>query len=75
MILRSITHVDRVENHKEKQVNLDTIFWLVGIIIYVIMALVALWGAYCVTMVITRVRQKQFVSEEQQTAFLEALSG
>jgi biopolymer transport protein ExbB/TolQ len=52
---------------------MDTIFWLVGIIIYVIMALVALWGAYCVTMVITRVRQKQFVSEEQQTHFLEAL--
>ena len=52
---------------------MDTIFWLVGITIYIILGLVALWGAYCVTMVITRVRQKQFVSEEQQTLFLEAL--
>ena len=52
---------------------MDTIFWLVGITIYIILGLVALWGAYCVTMVITRVRQKQFVSEEQQTQFLEAL--
>ena len=52
---------------------MDTIFWLVGLIIYVILGLVALWGAYCVVMVFTRVRQKQFTSEEQQTTFLSAL--
>ncbi len=52
---------------------METIFWLVGMVIYAILGLVALWGAYCVVMVFTRVRQKQFVSEEQQTTFLEAL--
>ncbi len=52
---------------------MDTIFWLVGNVIYVILGMVALWGAYCVVMVFTRVRQKQFQSEEQQTVFLEAV--
>ena len=52
---------------------MDTIFWLVGNVIYVILGLVALWGAYCVVMVFTRVKQKQFQSEEQQTVFLEAV--
>ncbi|MEM9411257.1 MAG: MotA/TolQ/ExbB proton channel family protein [Planctomycetota bacterium] len=52
---------------------MDTIFWLVGLIIYFILGMVALWGAYCVVMVFTRVRQKQFTSEDQQTTFLEAL--
>lgn len=37
------------------------------------MALISLWGAYCVVMVFSRVRQKQFANEEQQTAFLAAL--
>lgn len=52
---------------------MDTIFWLVGIVIYIILGIVALWGAYCVVMVYTRVRQKQFQSDDQQTLFLEAL--
>ena len=37
------------------------------------MFLIALWGAYCVVMVWSRVRQKQFANEEQQSIFLEAL--
>ena len=52
---------------------MDTIFFIVGWAIYIVLFLVALWGAYCVVMVFTRVRQKQFQSEERQTEFLEAI--
>lgn len=52
---------------------MDLIFTIVGYFIYGVLFFVALWGAYCVVMVFTRVRQKQFISEEKQTAFLEAV--
>jgi biopolymer transport protein ExbB/TolQ len=52
---------------------MDTIFQFVGYFIYLVLFLIALWGAYCVVMVFTRVRQKQFQSEEQQSTFLEAV--
>ncbi len=52
---------------------MDGIFEFIGYIIYLIMFLIALWGAYCVILVWTRVRQKQFQNEEQQALFLEAL--
>lgn len=52
---------------------MEQIFTYLGYVIYLVMALIALWGAYCVVMVAARVRQKQFTSEEQQTAFLEAV--
>lgn len=40
---------------------------------YVALALIALWGAYCVTMIWVRVAQKRFRSEAQQDAFLDAV--
>ena len=52
---------------------MEQIFTYLGYVIYLVMALIALWGAFCVVMVAARVRQKQFISEDQQTAFLEAL--
>ena len=52
---------------------MEHIFTYLGYVIYFVMALIAMWGAYCVVMVAARVRQKQFISEEQQTAFLEAI--
>ncbi|MCH2181729.1 MAG: MotA/TolQ/ExbB proton channel family protein [Mariniblastus sp.] len=52
---------------------MDSIFLIVGYAIYAVLFLIALWGAYCVVMVWSRVRQKQFQSEEQQTVFLEAV--
>lgn len=45
----------------------------IGNVIYLIMALVALWGAFCVIMVWTRVASKSFRSETQQRQFLEAI--
>ena len=39
--------------------------------VYVIQAIVALWGAYCVVVVFTRVAQKRFRDEAQQDEFLD----
>ncbi|MEL7496167.1 MAG: MotA/TolQ/ExbB proton channel family protein [Planctomycetota bacterium] len=52
---------------------MDQVFSILGNIIYVIMFLIALWGAYCVVMVGARVRQKQFANEAKQSEFLEAV--
>lgn len=42
---------------------------------YIVLALIALWGAFCVTMVWLRVGQKRFRSEEEQDAFIQAIEG
>ncbi len=52
---------------------MDSIFLIVGYAIYAVMFMIAMWGAYCVVMVWSRVRQKQFQNEEQQAIFLEAV--
>ncbi len=52
---------------------MDQVFTILGYVIYLIMFLIALWGAYCVVMVGARVRQKQFANESQQSLFLEAI--
>ncbi len=46
---------------------------IVAIIIYIALALIALWGAFCVVMVWSRVAQKRFRNEEAQQEFLAAL--
>ena len=48
-------------------------FDILGYIIYFVLFIIALWGAYCVVMVWIRVKQKQFANEEQQGIFLDAL--
>ena len=52
---------------------MEQVFTILGYTIYLVMFLIALWGAYCVVMVFARVRQKQFADEEQQSFFLEAV--
>ena len=52
---------------------MDQVFTFLSYAIYLVIFLIALWGAFCVIMVWSRVRQKQFPSEEQQSQFLEAL--
>lgn len=52
---------------------MDQVFTILGNVIYLVMFLIALWGAFCVVMVSSRVRQKQFKSEAMQTLFLEAV--
>ncbi|MEZ6094619.1 MAG: MotA/TolQ/ExbB proton channel family protein [Pirellulaceae bacterium] len=52
---------------------MGSIFSFLGNAIYLAMAIVAGWGAYCVIVVFNRVKQKQFPNENQQTGFLEAI--
>jgi biopolymer transport protein ExbB len=51
------------------------IYAIVATIIYIVLGLIALWGAFCVVMVWTRVGQKRFNTEAAQADFLEALEG
>lgn len=44
-------------------------------LIYLVLAGMALWGAFCIVMVWMRVGQKRFKNEDQQTEFLDALDG
>jgi biopolymer transport protein ExbB/TolQ len=49
------------------------VFVMLGKVMYFVLAIVAIWGAFCVVMVWNRVREKRFRSEDQQTEFLDAL--
>lgn len=49
------------------------IYTLVGYVIYFILLLIALWGAFCCVMVWRRVAQKRFKSEGAQDDFLDEL--
>ena len=46
---------------------------IIGYIIYTVIGIVALWGAFCVVMVWLRVGAKRFRSEEQQQLFLDTI--
>ena len=52
---------------------METVFAILGNVIYTFMFLIALWGAYNVFRVFIRVRQKQFDREDRQVEFLEAI--
>ncbi len=47
--------------------------WLLAILVYVALALIAIWGAYCVIVVWMRVSQKRFESDEECEQFLMAV--
>jgi len=61
------------ESGDEGNDSIGTVIYIVGIIIYFALGLIALWGAYCVVMVWARVKQKRFRSEDEQLQFLTAL--
>ncbi len=50
-----------------------TLLFYVGIAIYCALALIALWGAFCVIIVWRRVAQTRFRDEDEQDAFLDQL--
>ena len=52
---------------------MDAISTLVAYLIYGALALIALWGAFCVIVVWRRVSQSRFRSEQEQDAFLDVL--
>lgn len=49
------------------------VFSTIGNMMYGALAIIALWGAFCVVMVWYRVREKRFRSEDEQAEFLDAL--
>jgi biopolymer transport protein ExbB/TolQ len=53
--------------------DISTITWLAGDVIYAAQAVIAIWGAFCVIIVWRRVASTRFRSEEEQEAFLERL--
>ena len=52
------------------QVDKAALFGLIANFIYLVLAVIALWGAFCVVMVWTRVARQRFKSEEAQSDFL-----
>ncbi|OHB79748.1 MAG: biopolymer transporter ExbB [Planctomycetes bacterium RBG_16_64_10] len=52
---------------------METLYWLIGTLVYGVLALLALWGAFCVVLAWRRVAQTQFRNEEQQAMFLSTL--
>ena len=52
---------------------METVFTIMGNCVYVVLAGIALWGAFCVIMVWNRVAQKRFRNEADQGRFLEAV--
>lgn len=52
---------------------METLFAIVANVVYLILAALALWGAYCLVVVWRRVSQTRFSSEEEQDEFFEVL--
>jgi biopolymer transport protein ExbB/TolQ len=54
--------------------NLSTGFWaFISNSIYVFLALDALWGAYCIIVILMRIGQKRFRSQRKQDEFLDEI--
>jgi biopolymer transport protein ExbB/TolQ len=51
----------------------ETLNLIIGIIIYITLGMVALWGAFCVVMVWRRVAHTRFRDEEEQEEFLDGI--
>jgi len=52
---------------------MDTLYWLIGQFVYLVLIVIALWGAYCAIMVWRRVASTRFADEEEQQDFLQEL--
>ena len=52
---------------------METVFSIAGNLIYLLLATVALWGAFCVIVVWRRVAQVRFRNEEEQDEFLDLI--
>lgn len=50
------------------------VFAVLGNIMYGVLAAIALWGGFCVVMVLMRISQKKFKSEAAQADFLDSLA-
>jgi biopolymer transport protein ExbB/TolQ len=52
-----------------------SVFEIISNSIYVVLAIVALWGLYCIVVVWSRVKAKRFKTEADQEVFLEQIEG
>ena len=52
---------------------MEYVFLIVSVVVYAVLALLALWGAFCVVLVWRRVMQTRFRSEAAQDALLKRL--
>lgn len=52
---------------------MEILFQYLGYLVYLVLAILALWGAYCVIMVWRRVGQTRFADEHQQEEFMTEL--
>ena len=52
---------------------MQVLFLYLGYVVYLVLAILALWGAYCVIMVWRRVSQTRFSDEHEQEEFLTEL--
>ena len=50
--------------------NFETLFQIISVVVYLVLAALAVWGAYCVILVWRRIGQTRFTSENEQDAFL-----
>ena len=53
--------------------GMETLYWLIGVLVYGVLALLALWGAFCVILSWRRVAQARFRNEQEQTKFVDEL--
>lgn len=49
----------------------ELIFFVLAVVMYSLLGIIALWGAFCVVLVWSRVSSKRFRSETAQTEFIE----
>lgn len=52
---------------------MDTLFWIVSLVVYLALLLLAVWGAFCVILAWRRTRYVQFRTEDAQEQFLDDL--
>ncbi len=52
---------------------MEQLFVLLGYLVYAVLAILALWGAFCIIMVWRRVAQTRFEDDEEQEEFLNEL--
>lgn len=63
---------NNVPNEKA-QPGMEILFWLISALVYCVLAIIALWGAFCVILAWRRVAQARFRGEQEQTQFLTEL--
>lgn len=73
MDLNVVDALTSVNSYFPLAVDGSAVFNIVGQLSYVALAIVALWGAYYVVLVLTRVNRKRFKNEEVQDAFIESI--